>query len=468
MISPALLKLCAPALIVPVTDLFNYWIWSGTFPEDLKKSVIIPVFKKGDPMSRENYRPISLLPALAKLFEISLLQQLEKYFEQFFPADMFGFRKGLGCEHALLELTEQCRKDLDSKQHSLLLSLDLSKAFDTVNHRLLLEKLKAYGLDASALSLLEHYLRHRTQCTRVEGNLSTEKEVRSGVPQGSVIGPFLFNIFVADLSLALDCFIVRYADDTTLLLSGITAAELQIKAKVNLEKAAAWFYENYLLNNKDKVQMLLCGRCESEEWKDFTLEIDGVTISPGKNLRLLGVILDPFLSFNDHISMTLRKTGNALRLARGVKNMLSTGERMLTLNAYVLPHLLFCCALLSGINKTQATRVQRLINIAKHSMKIENFHFSFLDRCEKRSILLLHQAIHTGTPQNFTAGIHLSRGNYLMRGAPRILLPPARTNMMKHSVSFIASKLWNGLPAEAAKQKTTPKVAPLKSYLEKW
>jgi hypothetical protein len=177
-ISSKLLKACAPALISPITDLFNFWIWNGHLPQELKKSVIVPVHKKGDSEVVCNYRPISLLLSISKLFELTLLQQLEKHFNEFLPTDMFSFLKNVGCEHALVELTERCRKDMDEKKRPLLLALDLSKAFDMIDYQLLLRKLQAYGMDTSSLNLMRSYLRQRVQCTKVNDSISSEKQVK--------------------------------------------------------------------------------------------------------------------------------------------------------------------------------------------------------------------------------------------------------------------------------------------------
>jgi retron-type reverse transcriptase len=145
-ISPHLIKIAENELTVPLTDLFNFWIWTNSIPTDLNRSCIVPVLKKGDQTNPNNYRPISLLTAIAKLFEMVIEVQIEDHFNQMFSKDMFGYRRKLSCEHAIVELTEKCRRDLDHKLHSVVAALDLSRAFDVVNHELPLKKLEPMAL----------------------------------------------------------------------------------------------------------------------------------------------------------------------------------------------------------------------------------------------------------------------------------------------------------------------------------
>jgi hypothetical protein len=453
-ISPKFLKEANKELITAITDLFNLWIWNGDFPDDLKRSVIVPVHKKGSPNDPKNYRPISLLMSIAKLFEIVLQKQLNAYFDKLLSNDMFGFRTKLGCEHALLEITEKSRKCVDRKEKVLLMSLDLSRAFDVVNHKLLLAKLSAYGLDSAAYNLIDSYLTNRRQCTRVRECVSDENYIISGVPQGSILGPLLFNIFVSDLSLCVKCFMSRYADDTSLILTGRKPSELKAAANDCLNKVVEWFHSNSLLINPTKTQFILFGTTRDRDWDGFSLDVDGKRLQPLDSLELLGMTIDPQLSYEAHISKQLKKAGFALKLSRGIVNIASISDRQTLYNCYVMPHLRYCCSLFVGLSKGQLNRIHRFTGLATRALKLQQTTFApYEEICVKRALVLLHQALHSGMPPVFAGELQITSGVYNMRSSSRLILPSFKSSYMANSVLILAAKKWNSLPPQMEKLK---------------
>jgi hypothetical protein len=406
-VSPFFLKVAADALTIPLTDLFNHFVWTGSFPDDMKRSVIIPIFKKDNAQDPKNYRPVSLLSSISKVFESILLLQLNSHFESKLANDMFGFRSKRGCEHAIVELTEHCRRRLDLKECVAIMALDLSRAFDTVSHKLLLAKLKAYGLDESALRLIESYLSDRQQCTRVNNVLSQETKVIAGVPQGSIVGPLLFNIFVNDLSLFLNCTMVRYADDTTLIVSEPQPEDLKIEAESVLHDTFRWFTNNQLIINPSKTQLLLLGnKTKTDEWNNFAITVGDKVVYPSESLTLLGVTLDCKLSYEQHVSKKLKKAGYSLKLARNVNNITSTSQRQLLMSSYVLPHLIYCCSLFISLKQSQIKRVNHFFKVARRSLQLDaSSTVPFEELCMRRGLSLLHQAFHTNVPLLFSANI---------------------------------------------------------------
>ena len=200
---------------------FNNSLSSSIFPTGLKYADIIPVFKKDDKTNKENYRPISILPNLSKIYERLMDDQLYPYFNKIFSKFQCGFRKGFNSQQCLLSMIEKWRRSLDSGGHAGAFLTDLLKAFDCINHKLLIAKLHAYGLDHGSLSFIHSYLSHRKQRTKVNSSYSDFAEIIFGVPQGSILGPLLFNIYICDLffeDINLD--VVNYADDTTPYSSG--------------------------------------------------------------------------------------------------------------------------------------------------------------------------------------------------------------------------------------------------------
>ena len=217
---------CIPAKILKdnsdifsfhLTNLFNKNLSESRFPDELKAGDITVLFKQNDAFDKKSYRQITVLPSVSKIFERLMYEQMYPFVERFLSPHLCGFRRGYSTQHALLKLVEDCRKAIDKRGCSGAVMMDLSKAFDCLNYELLIAKLHTYGFSKTALDLIHNYLPNRKQRVKVNGSFSTYSNVRQGIPQGSVLGPLLFNTYINDMFMGLtDTEVCNYADDTTL------------------------------------------------------------------------------------------------------------------------------------------------------------------------------------------------------------------------------------------------------------
>ena len=262
-ISSALLKEINLITVKIITLIINQSLSTGIFPDKLKLAKVVPVFKKDNPHMTGNYRPISLLPAISKVFEKIAFEQLYGYFTKnnLLYKSQYGFRKGHSCELAAMEVTDKIFKYLDNKKLPIALYLDFSKAFDTINHAILMDKLKHYGVTGVALRWFKDYLTNRKQFVQYKDKVSKMSTITTGVPQGSILGPLLFIIYINDIAKITNKFkFTIYADDTTLIEPICTFAQPNLRnmnklaQEINneLEKIVNWLALNKLSLNAKK------------------------------------------------------------------------------------------------------------------------------------------------------------------------------------------------------------------------
>lgn len=296
-------------IIIPLTKLMNQCLRENNFPSVLKNAVVVPVYKKGDAADPSNYRPISLLPILSKIFEKFLAIRIINFFQ---TDNQFGFRSGLNTTSAVLNLISQMQESFENGTYLSGTFCDLSKAFDCVSRELLLAKLKKYNFSDSSIAVLSSYLSHRPQVVRVGGVESSEREVLVGVPQGSILGPLLFLIYINDLPQADHT--ARYtlfADDTTIACTSHDYEGARTAAREAQERAELWFKSNNLFLNVAKTQNMVF----SMRW----LPEDYVTATA----KFLGITLDSRLKWNHHTSSLVSKLSSNTFLLRRLSGSVS-------------------------------------------------------------------------------------------------------------------------------------------------
>lgn len=303
-----LIKDCAMIFSRPLMILFNLSIGTSTFPEQWKISRIIPVFKKGDKSCITNYRPISIINNFSKVFEMILHEYLYSIFSRYISPHQHGFMKGRSTVSNLFCLTQELAEIIDTGEQIDVIYTDCSKAFDKLDHGILLNKISVLGSSNTLLSFFESYLTNRKQFVQCHGTNSREFVATSGVPQGSHLGPLFFNIFLNDLVHILDVKYLLYADDVKIYLR-INSQDDCTSLQANLVKMNEWCKKNKLLLNISKC----CVVSFTKRLKPihFNYNIDDQSLARKDSMRDLGVLFDSKLSFREHINQL---TSNCFRL----------------------------------------------------------------------------------------------------------------------------------------------------------
>ena len=258
----------------------------NSFPDELKLADVLPIHKGKEKSVKGNYRPISILPSLSKVFEKIIFSRIIKFMESKLSILLCGFRSKHSTQHALFKLLQKWQSSLDKKGIVGTILMDLSKAFDSLSHDLLIAKLAAYGFDNPILSLLYDYLNNRFQRTKVGSIFSEWLLLIQGVPQGSILGPLLFNIFINDFFLFIDkSDVCNFADDNTLYSCDSSIEKVIDSLKHDIKKSLSWFRVNQLVANPDKFQLMYLGLNNESE---HCLHIDGKIIEPQKKREIAG------------------------------------------------------------------------------------------------------------------------------------------------------------------------------------
>lgn len=320
-IPPMLIKRCSKELSVPLQIIFNASIQAGIFPTEWKTAHIIPIHKSGDKSKCENYRPISILSCLGKVFESLVYDALYYHFQPFLSARQHGFMRNRSTTSNLLEYKNYLCDAFDKTVQVDSIYTDFSKAFDKVNHQILCAKLASYGLHGNLLRWVESYLRNRSQLVAIKGFTSSPAPVGSGVPQGSHLGPLFFIVFINDLVDQINCPCLLYADDLK-IYSTINGPGDCHTLQADLHAVREWCVTNRMYLNVDKCFVLCFGNKKSKILFDYHL--NGHTLERKTAARDLGVIFDEKLSFHAHydeiVSRCSRLLGFICRITRDFRN----------------------------------------------------------------------------------------------------------------------------------------------------
>ena len=366
------LKISSKYIAAPIHHLITLSVMQQKFPSAWKLSKVLPLHKKGCPLEKKNYRPVSILSPVSKILERVVYDQVYSYFakNRIFHPNVMSFRRNRSTLTSILQMYDRWVRGAGDGGISGVVFLDLSAAFDLVDSSLLIQKLIVYGVQPDVISWIDSYLANRKQAVWIDHTLSDWQDVPVGVPQGSILGPLLFTIFSNDLPEFLSCEIDQYADDSTLSCVKSAAGEITSELNSNLCEVSKWMQSNKMCLNVDKTHLMLAGtnhrilRTNAEETLD--IRIDQVQLQPSVTNceRVLGVIVQPNLKWIEHANDLQGKLKFRLAGLRKVTHALDYEKRKVVAKAIFESVLTYCIPVWAGTSKGVIEELQVLQNRA--------------------------------------------------------------------------------------------------------
>ena len=478
-ISGYFLKIALPYISRILMLIFNTSIETSTFPVSWKIARVTPIYKEGDKSERSNYRPISVLPVLSRLFEKLIYDQLYQYLERggFLTSDQFGFRALHSSATCLLKCTDDWYSGMDEGLLTGLISIDLKKAFDTVDHEILCQKLEHYGVVGKELSWFKSYLSNRKQYCRINGVDSNVNDINVGVPQGSCLGPLLFLLYINDLPcIVKSSKVSMYADDTSIYHSSKDIAQLNAVLNEELRRLDRWLKGNKLSLNVAKT----CSMLITTKQKKKYLTAANQALQPSIreehievicNTKYLGVQIDENLTWKNQIKSVTEKVSRAIGFLKFAKHFLPLAVVKNLYTSIVEPHFQYCCSVWGCCNSTDILQLQRLQNRAARIVTnsqfdapskplIQSLGWKTIQELINRQVnLTVFKCLNSIAPKYlcdiFTKNtVNATRS--LRNTNTDLSLPLRRSANGQKCFSFRGAKCWNDL-STAAKQTTSIK-----------
>ena len=481
-ISSYFLKLAIPYVSKSIAQLLNISTRNCIFPESWKTARVTPIFKEGDKSEPSNYRPISVLPVLTRLFEKLIFSQLYKYLNDnnLLSQEQSGFRTLHSTVSCLLKSTDDWYSAFDNSEIVGATFVDLRKAFDTVDHSLLCGKLERYGVRNNELRWFVSYLAGRKQFCRVNGTDSQVNAVDIGVPQGSCLGPLLFLVYINDLPKVIEsCTVAMYADDTGLYYRGASLDHLNETINKDLERLDNWLKGNKLsLNVVKTVSMNIVSRQKHQKvLGELDLKIRDTNIQNVKETKYLGLQIDRHLTWKKHVDTISRKVSRVLGVLKHAKKFLPQNILKNLYISIIEPHFRYCSSVWGCCSTTYINRLQKLQNRAVRIITNSAFDTpakpllanlglrSISELNENELRLITYKSLNDLAP-NYLRQLLIRNSQQscrALRNTDRDLkLPLKRTNNGQKGYSFRGAKSWNSLSAGA---KCAPSLASFKTYL---
>ena len=466
-ITAQLIKRNKTWLVLPLLSIINSSLSSGQVPDRLKVAKIVPIFKKGDPTDPCNYRPISLLSIFDKILEKIVYSRILNFLDQkhFFYEHQFGFRKRHSTGEALMEAIDQCYKNIDLRNFVVGIYVDFEKAFDTVNHDMLLAKCYHYGLRGPMYKWLTSYLLGRKQFTVVNRCSSAVAPLVSGVPQGSILGPLLYLIYVNCIQNVSHDFKPRlFADDTNLFLIATKLNELQIKANLALDQLSNWCSANKLKINASKTcYSLYRSKKTISSPFDFKLVLNGLEIQQTQCSKYLGINIDDDLNWQTHINFLYSKLMKLCGILYKIKSFIPEETVKTIYYALVNSNIIYGIEIYAN---TYYSYIDKLIKVNNRIIRIV-YNKSFythtkdlyslinslpIDKLHEYYLLsFVHKVLFDENMplifKNYFQKVEVD-SQYSLRNSLSIKVIRFKTSFGQRCCLYKAAKLWNTLPSD--------------------
>ena len=462
-IGPSLIKDVSVLIVDPLVHIFNLSLLNGCVPDKLKIAKVIPVFKKGDRSQPTNYRPISLLSIFDKLLEKLMFSRLISYLEgnNILYNYQFGFRKNHSTSSALIDVVDKIYENLDASLMVVGIYLDLTKAFDTVNHDILLHKLQNYGIRGIPYQWFKSYLCNRQQYTVVNNVSSCFTSVPCGVPQGSTLGPLLFLLYVNDICRVLPGENVKlFADDTNLFISGVNVNMLNQKCNYCIETLNQWFIANHLQMNIEKTNVMVFPKTKTN---GIYVKLNEIDITKVQHCRYLGIIIDDALTWIHHIDAVYSKLIKYVGIFYKVRSKLPVSILRNIYFAFVYPHILYGIEIYANTSSihlkkliTLNNKLLRILQNKPNKFPVKDLYLNFNTLAIpelhiQRLLIFAHKFLHhkyllpNAFVNYFTVNSEIHSHNTRVRD--NLHLDSFSTNYGKRTVKYKASTMWNQLPS---------------------
>ena len=461
----------AETLTPSLTQLVNLSYRSQVFPDVLKEAIVRPLYKKEDKEKPEFYRPVSILPVISKVFERSATDQLMKYLEsnQILSSTQHAYRRNHSTVTCLADLTDEIRRRRDRNETVVVLGMDLSKAFDSINHNILMKKLAIIGCGPNLITWMRSYLTNRKQRVKFKNVTSDEEVVESGVPQGSILGPVLFIIFTNSLAEDLKEYkLSSYADDTQIIISADSPEQMKEEVEKVMDISQKWYTSHSLLNNLTKTEiMIITSKKNQQKYKEIEYIIkeddEMKKIKGTEKMKILGVWIDEDMNWNKQVSTMKGKAFNNARNLCRVNNLLPMKTKIQLYNSYVASQLSYADVIWGGCSQQNKEKLQKVQNFCLRSMTGRSSdearsNLNFLTLEEKRNIhygTYVYKMMNGLAPENQTRILNQHKPTSQRITEQGILKPPMhKTKQFEMSTLYKGIQVWNNISPGIKASKT--------------